>query len=121
MASDDSRGGIHIKHVQGAFAIGDHNSVVNQPGAAQPDPAAAELLKAVRELRADLARLNTTDETAALDGELADAEDEIGRTGRAEPGLLGRIGQALTRATAVTGLLASATALSDSVRALIGE
>ncbi|MFP3992390.1 hypothetical protein U9R90_33975 [Streptomyces sp. E11-3] len=120
MARDDGRG-IHIGNVQGAFAIGDNNSVVNQQGVAPLDPAHAELLKAVRDLRADLARLNTTDETAALDGELADAEDEIGRTGRADRGLLGRIGQALSQAGAVTGLLASATALSESVRALVGN
>ncbi|MHC0434224.1 hypothetical protein ACX6XY_29250 [Streptomyces sp. O3] len=115
------RGGVHIRDVRGAFAIGDHNSVVNQTGAAPVDPAHAELLSAVRELRADLARLNATDETAALDGALADAEDEIGRTGRADRGLLGRIGQALSQAGAVTGLLASATALSESVRALAGS
>lgn len=115
-------GGIHIRNVQGAFAIGDHNSVVNQQaGAAPRDPAQEELLRAVCELRADLARLVPSDETTALDAELADAQDEIEDTGQAGQGRLARLRQALADAGAVAGFVASAAAVSQAVGALIGS
>lgn len=115
-------GGIHIRNVQGAFAVGDHNNVVNQQaGAAPRDPAQEELLRRVRELRADLARLVPTDETAALDAELEDAQGEIEETGQAGPGRLARLRQALTDAGAVAGLVASGVAVSQAVGALLGS
>ncbi|WP_128379110.1 hypothetical protein [Streptomyces cavernae] len=117
------KGGIHVSNVQGAFAIGDGNNVVNQPGAGVPqrDPAQEELLRAVRELRADLGRLVTSDQTAALDRELADTEAEIEETGRAGQGRLARIRQALADAGALTGLLASAAAVAQVVGTLSGS
>ncbi|MFD1273841.1 hypothetical protein ACFQ51_25505 [Streptomyces kaempferi] len=79
------RGSINISGVSGAFAIGDGNNVVNQPGAGAPprDPAHEELLRQVRELRADLGRLVASSQTAGLDSELAVAQAEIEESGRA--------------------------------------
>ena len=116
-----SAGGIHISNVRGtAFAIGDGNSVVNQPGGsgAQRDAGQEELLRAMLELRADLGRLVASEGTAALDAELAGAQAEIEESGRAGEGRLARIRQALTDAGALTGLLASAAAVAQAVGAL---
>jgi hypothetical protein len=117
------RGGIHISNVQGAFAIGDGNSVVNRSGSDAPgrDPAQEELLRAVLELRADLGRLVGTEQTAALDAELAGAQAEIEESGGAGEGRLVRIRQALADAGALTGLLASAAAVAQAVGALTGS
>ncbi|MHA5053571.1 hypothetical protein [Streptomyces sp. SD15] len=117
------RGSINISGVSGAFAIGDGNSVVNQSGAGLPqrDPAQEELLRRVRELRADLERLVASSQTAELDAELAGAQAEIEESGRAGQGRLARIRQALTDAGALTGLLASAGAVAESVAALLGS
>lgn len=117
------RGGIHISGVQGAFAIGDGNSVVNRPGSDAPgrDPVQEELLRAVLELRADLRRLVQNGQTAALDTELAGAQAEIEESGRAAEGRLDRIRQALADAGALTGLLASAAAVAQAVGALTGS
>ncbi|MDI3419780.1 hypothetical protein [Streptomyces luteolus] len=114
-------GGVHISNVQGAFAVGDNNSVVNQQAGTPPrDPAQEELLRAVRELRADLARQVPNDETAALDAELEGAQGEIEQTGQAGPGRIARLRQALSDAGTVTGLLASAVAVSQAVGVIVG-
>ncbi|MFD8420668.1 hypothetical protein [Streptomyces sp. NPDC059466] len=117
------RGSINISGVSGAFAIGDGNNVVNQPGAEGPrrDPAHEELLRQVRELRADLGRLVASSQTAGLDTELAVAQAEIEESGRAGQSRLTRLRQALTDAGALTGLLASAGAVAESVAALLGN
>jgi hypothetical protein len=60
------------------------------------------------------------DQTRALDAELAETEDEIRDQGRATPGRLARLGELLTGATALTGLLASGETLVQRVRDLIG-
>jgi hypothetical protein len=106
----------------GAFAMGDHNTVTNHEGGAQPgrDPLQEELLAAIRELRQDLTRAVGTDQTVALDGELAGAEAEIASEGEAGTARLTRLRQALTDAGAVTAVLASATAVAAAVRALLG-
>lgn len=114
-------GGIQISNVHGtAFAIGDGNSVVNQPGGGAPqrDPEQEELLRAVLELRADLGRLVASDGTAALDAELAGTQAEIEESGAAGQGRLARLRQALTDAGALTGLLASAAAVAQAVGVL---
>ncbi|WP_030413975.1 hypothetical protein [Streptomyces sp. NRRL S-1448] len=123
MATADARGnGIHIGSVRGAFAIGDHNTVTHNEGGGAPaaDPAQEELLRAVRELRGDLARAVQSPEVTALDGELAGTEEEIGGTGAAGPGRLARLRAALTDAGAVVGLLASGAAVTEAVAALVG-
>ncbi|GAB7031518.1 hypothetical protein AB0G35_08860 [Streptomyces sp. NPDC021749] len=123
MATADARGnGIHIGSVRGAFAIGDHNTVTQNDGGGVPatDPAQEELLRAVRELRGDLARAVQSPEVTALDGELAGTEGEIADTGQAGPGRLARLRAALTDAGAVVGLLASGAAVTQAVAALVG-
>jgi hypothetical protein len=109
------RGDITISNVNGSFAIGDSNTIVSRTDVQQQ-----ELLRAVRELRADLDRLVQSDGTAALDAELAGAQAEIEATGRAGEGRLARLRQALADAGALTGLLASAAAVGQAVGALTG-
>ncbi|MCK7622954.1 hypothetical protein MUU72_07560 [Streptomyces sp. RS10V-4] len=126
MAPTDSSGnGIRIGSVQGAFAIGDHNTVThhgaNHQGAAPAtDPAQEELLRAVRALREDLGRAVATPEVQALADELAGTEEEITGSGAAAPGRLARLRGALTDAGAVVGLLASGAAVVQAVAALLG-
>ncbi|GAA2664330.1 hypothetical protein [Streptomyces lunalinharesii] len=122
-SADASGNGIHIGSVQGAFAIGDHNTVTHHaggPGAPAVDPAHEELLRAVRTLREDLARAVETPEVQALSTELADTEEEITRAGAAAPGRLARLRGALSDAGAVVGLLASGAAVVQAVAALVG-
>ncbi|MDG9708371.1 hypothetical protein QC385_08990 [Streptomyces sp. DH10] len=116
------RGDITISNVNGSFAIGDSNTIVSRTdvSAPQTDAQQQELLRAVRELRADLDRLVQSEGTAALDVELAGAQAEIEATGRAGEGRLARLRQALADAGALTGLLASAAAVGQAVGALTG-
>ncbi|MFE2232799.1 hypothetical protein ACFXA4_09535 [Streptomyces sp. NPDC059442] len=121
--NNDRAGGIHIGSVHGAFAIGDNNTVTQHGGGAgEPvrDPAQEELLQAIRRLRADLGNVVASEQTAALDAELSDAEDEIEGTGEAGQGRLARLRQALGDAGAVTGILASGVAVGQAVAALLG-
>ncbi|MDG4864352.1 hypothetical protein P8605_40035, partial [Streptomyces sp. T-3] len=114
--SGGTGGGVHISNSQGAFAIGRGNRATQTTtGGAQPrDPAQEELLRAVREFRADLARLVANDQTTVLDAELADAEDEIAQSGAAGQGRLARLRQALTDAGAVTALVASGAGVAQA-------
>lgn len=119
--TDDQGSGIHIGTVNGALAIGNHNTVTqNTGGGPATDPAHAELLRAVRALREDLARAVTTPQTEALGGELADTETEIEDRGAAGPRRLERLRTALTDAGSVVGLLSSGTAVVEAVAALVG-
>ncbi|MFE7410461.1 hypothetical protein [Streptomyces laurentii] len=117
-------GGIRIGDTGGNVTIGDHNHVeftVRGSGAGdEQDPRQAELLAAIRELRADLGRLADTAQAAGLDGELAGAESEIEESGAAGQGRLARLRQALADAGALTGLFASAAAVGQAVTALLG-
>ncbi|MFF6907798.1 hypothetical protein ACFY9Q_17890 [Streptomyces sp. NPDC012389] len=112
---------VHIGSVTGsAFAVGDHNTVTQHQHAGPADEAQAELLRAVQELRADLARFVTSDDTEVLDAELVSVVDEIETSGAAGPGRLARLQQALTAAGTVTGTLASGVAVAEALRALLG-
>ncbi|MFF3632862.1 hypothetical protein [Streptomyces sp. NPDC002250] len=98
------------------FAIGDHAHAESHHGTAAPrDAAAEELLLAVRELRADLARVRADERTAELDAALADTEDEITRTGQAAPSRRERLRRLLDDSQALVGLLASAGTLAGLV------
>ncbi|MCX5392695.1 hypothetical protein [Streptomyces sp. NBC_00094] len=121
-SNDRTRGGIHVTNTSGNVTIGDHNTVTTTVSGAQParDPQQEELLQAVRRLRADLGGVVASEQTTVLDGELADAEDEIEGTGRAGTGRLTRLRQALVDAGAVTGILASGVAVGQAVGALLG-
>lgn len=122
--SDNSRdrGGIHVTNTGGNVTIGDHNTVTSTVNGAGParDPGQEALLQAIGKLRADLAGVVPSEQTAALDEELSDAEDEIEATGRAGAGRLRRLRQALTDAGAVTGILASGVAVGQAVGTLLG-
>ncbi|MFI5902721.1 hypothetical protein [Streptomyces cyaneofuscatus] len=116
---------VHIGSVTGsAFAVGDHNTVTQHQHqhqhAGPADEAQAELLRAVRELRADLARFTASDTTEVLDAELVSVADEIETAGGAAPGRLARLQQALTTAGTLTGTLASGVAVAEALRALLG-
>ncbi|MFD7337034.1 hypothetical protein ACFV98_13645 [Streptomyces violascens] len=122
---DDStqrnRRSVHISGVTGSVSVGDHNKVSSVYRAGAPDDEAhRQLLDAIVEFRAGLAQLVRNDQTRALDAELAETEDEIRDQGRATPGRLARLGELLTGATALTGLLASGETLVQRVRDLIG-
>ncbi|MFE0703300.1 hypothetical protein [Streptomyces sp. NPDC058872] len=116
------RGGIHVTNTGGNVTIGDHNTVTNTVHGAAPDRDAQqeELLRAVRQLRADLEGVVPSELTAALDAELSDVEDEIEGTGRASTGRLTALRGALAEAGAVAELLASGVAVGQAVGALLG-
>ncbi|GEB56403.1 hypothetical protein [Streptomyces gardneri] len=125
MADTDNsrdRGGIHVTNAGGNVTIGDNNTVTSTVNGAQPtrDPQQEELLQAIRKLRADLGGVVASEQTAALDVELSDAEDEIEGFGRAGTPRLTRLRQALLDAGAVTGILASGVAVGQAVGALLG-
>ncbi|WTL50694.1 hypothetical protein OG310_13055 [Streptomyces sp. NBC_01497] len=114
---------MHIGSVtSSALNIGDHGTVTNVHHHRPPDADAAqeELLAAVRELRADLARLVRTEGTDALDAELSRTEDEVTAAGAATPGRLARLREALGLAGAITGSLASGVAVARSISGLLG-
>ncbi|MEU0744652.1 hypothetical protein [Streptomyces sp. NPDC006134] len=91
------------------FAVGSHARATSHHGTPAPrDEAAEELLKAVRELRADLSRVRDSDQTVRLDEALAETEEEITRTGTAGEGRLQRLRDVLTDAQTVLALFASA-------------
>ncbi|WP_031079380.1 hypothetical protein [Streptomyces sp. NRRL S-118] len=120
---------VHIGSVTGsAFAVGDHNEVSTVNGLAAGPPAAEEqtaaLLTAVRELRADLARLTSAvtqrTEVAVLDAELVAVEEEIEAGDAVATGRLARLRAALVSAAPVVELLASGGAVATAVAALLG-
>ncbi|WP_328942988.1 hypothetical protein OG259_16585 [Streptomyces sp. NBC_00250] len=117
-----AHGGIHVTNTGGNVTIGDHNTVTSTVNGTPPDrdPLQEELLRAVRRLRADLGGVVPTEQTAALDTELSEAENEIEGTGRADAGRLTRLRRALTDAGAVTGILASGVAVGQAAGALLG-
>ncbi|MEU1593779.1 hypothetical protein ABZ468_13230 [Streptomyces sp. NPDC005708] len=112
MATDEPNVSIgDVSH--STFAIGSHAQAVSHQGTAgQRDEAAEELLKAVRELRADLARVRGSEQTAALDAALAQTEDEITRTGQAAPSRRERLRELLSDSQALLSVLASAGAVA---------
>ncbi|MFF3751118.1 hypothetical protein ACFYYH_11745 [Streptomyces sp. NPDC002018] len=122
--SRQERPAVHIGSVSGsAIGIGDHNTITHHDtgGAGRPgDPAQAELLAAVRALRADLARFVASDSTVVLDAELVAAEEEITTAGAAGPGRLAGLRDALALAGGITGTLASGVAVGEAVAALLG-
>ena len=112
---------MHISGVTGSVSVGDNNDVRSTYRAGGGDEEAQrQLLDAIVEFRAGLAQLVVNDQTRALDAELADTEGEIRAAGRATPTRLARLGELLSDATAITGLLASGGTLVQQVREVIG-
>ncbi|MGW1763566.1 hypothetical protein ACWCQL_05645 [Streptomyces sp. NPDC002073] len=105
-----------------AVNFGAHGTATNTNNhyAAPVDTAQQELLAAVRELRADLARLTPRAETTALDEELAGAAEEIEEAGAAAPGRLGRLHAALASAGPVVEFLASGATVAGLLTQLLG-
>ncbi|MFF0382728.1 hypothetical protein [Streptomyces sp. NPDC004286] len=103
---------VRIGDVSGStFAIGSHaHAESHQHGSGGPGD--QELLRAVRELRADLERVRGTEQTAALDTALAETEAEIARTGQAGPTRRERLRQLLDDSQALLSVLASAGAVA---------
>ncbi|WP_411073752.1 hypothetical protein [Streptomyces sp. cmx-4-7] len=125
MADTDNtprRDGIQVSNTGGNVTIGDHNTVTSTVTGNQParDPLQEELLLAIRRLRADLGGVVASEQTAALDAELSDAEGEIEGNGGAGTVRLTRLRRALADAGAVTGILASGVAVGQAVGALLG-
>ncbi|MFF9477828.1 hypothetical protein [Streptomyces sp. NPDC014733] len=123
MATADGQGrNIRIGTNSGVISVGDHNTVIQNSGGAGPaiDPAHEELLRAVRELRQDLARMVATPQVEELGGQLDDTETEIAAQGAASPGRLARLRAALADASSVVGLLGSGAAAVEAVAALVG-
>jgi hypothetical protein len=91
------------------FAIGSHaHAESHHVTGPDHDRAAAELLAAVRELRADLGRLQPSAQTRSLDEALAETEDEITRTGTTGESRRRRLRDLLTDAQTVLTLFTSA-------------
>ncbi|MBC9731334.1 hypothetical protein [Streptomyces sp. TRM68367] len=108
MAPDEPRVSIG-RADNSAFAFGANARAETRNAApAGRDEAAEELLTAVRELRADLARLQQSEQTTQLDAALAETEGEITRTGAAGEGRLQRLRAVLTDAQSIVTLFASA-------------
>lgn len=125
-APDSGYGGVNIGSMSGgSIATGSHghaNSVNHT--AAGPTGLHAELLASVRALREALPVRERTAEDMSLDGELADAEHEILRTGTAPPERLTRLlagvrGWLGSQAPAA-GAVASATAVVQGIAQLLG-
>jgi uncharacterized protein YlxW (UPF0749 family) len=112
MAADEPR--IHIGRAdKSSFAFGDNaRAETHNSGSTGRDEATEELLNAVRELRADLARVQHSPQTEQLDEALAETEGEITRTGVAGEGRLQRLRVALTDAQNIVTLFASAAAVA---------
>ncbi|GHD94577.1 hypothetical protein [Streptomyces naganishii] len=110
---------VTLGNVSGStFAIGSHARAVSHHGTAPArDEATEQLLAAVRELRADLTRVRGTDRTAALDAELAGAEEEITATGQAGPTRRERLRALLADSQSLLNVLASA----GTVAGLLGR
>lgn len=110
MTSEEPTPQVSIGDVSGStFAVGSHAEARSYHGTtASSDEGTERLLAAVRELRADLSRTRTTEESEELDRALADTEDEITRTGSAGESCLRRLRELLTDAASLTTLLTSA-------------
>ncbi|MCI3276035.1 hypothetical protein [Streptomyces cylindrosporus] len=102
------------------FAVGSHARAeshhVHHGGAGQLDDSAAELLKAVRDLRADLReKVRSSEQTVALDEALAETETELTTTGQATPTRRERLRELLTDSQALLTVLASAGTVAGLV------
>ncbi|GAA3815402.1 hypothetical protein GCM10022403_056220 [Streptomyces coacervatus] len=116
MASEDQ--GINIGDISGSnnnVAAGSNahaESHVHHGTGTQPDEATRQLLEAVRQLRDDLRRVNSSEQTVALGAALAETETEITRTGQAGPTRRQRLRELLADSQALVTFLSSAGAVA---------
>ncbi|MFI8102410.1 hypothetical protein [Streptomyces sp. NPDC086023] len=116
-------GPVRIGRIEGSavnFGAGGTANNTNVFHGAPRDAAQEELLRAVRELRADLARVRRTGPTEVLEAELVGAEDEYEASGEVTRGRLTRLRDALADSGPVLELLASGGALAAAVAQLLG-
>ncbi|PWK63015.1 hypothetical protein BCL76_12460 [Streptomyces sp. CG 926] len=122
MTHDGGTGEVRIDRIEGsAFSIGGSditNTTVNQSGTGAGAPGAAELLEAVRELRAALVRLPRSADRSALDAELDEAAGELEEAGQIRPGLPARLRAALQRWAPLVDSVNAAAALGGLLAAL---
>ncbi|MFH8463088.1 hypothetical protein [Streptomyces sp. NPDC017991] len=125
-AQDSGSGSVHIGSMSGgSIATGSHGHAtsVNRTTAETALPH-EELLRAIRALREALPAQERSAEDMSLDGELADAESEIVRTGAAPPERLSRLLVGvrgwLGSQAAAAGAVASATAVVQGIAQLLG-
>ena len=104
-----------------AISTGDHAtaSVEISHDTGVQDERHRELLEQIRLLRGQLPLFAGADGVAEAEAGLAEAEEEITRSGTAGPGLLRGLWERLGRANTALGALASAVALTETVRKLI--
>lgn len=104
-----------------AISTGDHATarveVCAEP--AVQDERYRELLEQIRLLRGQLPLFAGAEGVAGAEAGLAEAEEEITRTGTAGPGLLRGLRERLSGANTALGALASAAALTETLRKLI--
>ncbi|WP_412077047.1 hypothetical protein ACLF6K_18740 [Streptomyces xanthophaeus] len=118
-------GEVRIGTVHGSsFSIGGShhtNTTVHHTGTGPQDaPGAAELLEAVRELRAALVRLPRSTGRAELDAELDGAAGELEEAGEIRPGLPARLRAALERWAPLVESVSAAAALGGLLTTLGG-
>ncbi|MEU4730316.1 hypothetical protein [Streptomyces sp. NPDC023588] len=116
-------GAVRITRIDGSSVSigGTHiTNTVHHGGTGTGVPGAAELLEAVRELRAALVRLPRSADRAALDAELDEAAGELEEAGRIRPGLPARLRGALERWAPLVETVSAATALGGLLTALGG-
>ncbi|MFE2425490.1 hypothetical protein ACFXJ5_01820 [Streptomyces sp. NPDC059373] len=113
-----SGGAVVGGHVTGGAIAAGHGSEAVYD-AQRADGSHEELLAAVTLLRQHLGLLTPGPEIDEVDGELAGVEDEITRTGRAEPTRLERLRERLTTGNAALAGLQSAVAVAVAIRGLL--
>ncbi|MFK4253170.1 hypothetical protein [Streptomyces angustmyceticus] len=102
----------------GAFNFGSHSAVVSPVSGAFLDEEARVLVLALRELRADLARVRPTADVVALATELELVQAEIAGTGSVTSRRLARLWEAIAEAHTVVGVLASGAAFVEAMERL---
>ncbi|MFD5421390.1 hypothetical protein ACFWJT_25595 [Streptomyces sp. NPDC127069] len=124
MGSNGDERPVHIGNISNtAFSIGgsnNTNTVHNGGGTGDGAPGAAELLEAVRELRAELVRLPRSTERRELDAELDEAAAELEEADEIRPGLPARLRGALERWAPLVETVSAATALGGLLASLGG-
>ncbi|UQX02626.1 hypothetical protein [Streptomyces sp. RerS4] len=125
MASNEQDPAVRFGDVSiSAFSIGgsgNTNTVHHgDSGADRRPPSAEELLEAVRDLRAALARLPRSPERRDLDAELDEAAAELEETAEIRTGLPARLRAALVRWAPLVESVAAATALGGLLTSLGG-
>ncbi|MFG2499854.1 hypothetical protein ACGFSB_16770 [Streptomyces sp. NPDC048441] len=122
---DTGGGGAHVQIGSisgGSQAFGSHGTAEStNHTVVVADQQRQHLLAQVRALRGELAgAAERTADDEALDAELGEVEREIGRGGRADTGLLGRLRTRLEQYGAAAATAASVTAVLQAIAQITG-